>query len=184
MESTSTEYFSPLPSTPGQPPVTLAGAAPNIPYDVKVAREFDRISRELVNARRFGDPTADAIARLGRVDHVARLRERSSTTTVSASTAKQGLTKKGSAFGLSMSWKRSPDKNDGVVAGGRSRARIDVEEEDVFGRDERRSRVRDLMRQMWFDEVDGAGTGDEDERDRREEVGLGRRKVRKASARS
>ena len=175
MESTSTEYFSPLPSTPGQPPVTLAGAAPNIPYDVKVAREFDRISRELVNARRFGDPTADAIA---------RLRERSSTTTVSASTAKQGLTKKGSAFGLSMSWKRSPDKNDGVVAGGRSRARIDVEEEDVFGRDERRSRVRDLMRQMWFDEVDGAGTGDEDERDRREEVGLGRRKVRKASARS
>jgi len=82
-----------------------------------------------------------------------------------------------------MSWKRSPDKNDGVVAGG-SRARVDVEEDDVFGRDERRSRVRDLMRQMWFDEVDGAGTGDEDERDRREEVGLGRRKVRRASARS
>jgi hypothetical protein len=41
-----------------------------------------------------------------------------------------------------------------------------------------------LMRQMWFDEVDCAGTGDEDDRDRREEVGLGRRKVRRASARS
>jgi len=81
-----------------------------------------------------------------------------------------------------MSWKRSPDKNDGAVGG--SRARVDVEEDNVFGRDERRSRVRDLMRQMWFDGADVAGTGDEDERERHEEVSMGKRKVKSATARS
>jgi hypothetical protein len=172
MESTSADYFSPLPSTPGLPPAVTQGVPLNIPYDVKVAREFDRISRELINARRFGDPTTDAIA---------RLRERTSTTPVS-STPKQGLSKKGSGFGLSISWKRSPDKNDGGVGG--SHARVDVEEDNVFGRDTRRSRVRDLMRQMWFDEVDTGGMGDEDDRERHEEVSFGRRKVRRASARS
>ena len=111
----------------------------NIPYDVKVAREFDRISRELANARRFGDPTADAIT---------RLQDRVAPTPIGTTTSKQGLTKKQSAFGLSMSWKRSPDKLD-------SRTRSKIVEDDVF-RGERRSKVREVMRRLWFDEVDVA----------------------------
>ena len=134
---TPPDYFSPPPFTTQT--ASTPGVAMNIPYDVKVAREFARISRELVNARKFGDPTADAIA---------RLQDRVAPTLTGTTASKQGLTKKQSAFGLSMSWKRSP-----------------VVEDDVF-RGERRSKVREVMRRLWFDDVDVAdamGLGAEDD---------------------
>jgi hypothetical protein len=130
---TAPDYFSPLPPTPTTS--NSIGATVNMTYDVKVAREFERISRELVNARRFGDPTGHALA---------RLRNR-----INPTTSQSGLAKKQSAFGLSMSWKRSPDKHEG-------RARIDgVGGDGIFG-GEKRSKVREVMRRLWFDEVDVA----------------------------
>ena len=132
MEVTAPDYFSPLPCTTQ---TTLApGVAANIPFDVKAAREFDRISRELVNAKRFGDPTADAIA---------RLQDRVALTPIGSTTTKHGLTKKQSPFGLTMSWKQLPDK---LV----SRTRGNIVEDDVFG-GERSSKIRDVMRRLWFD---------------------------------
>ena len=151
MEVNSPDYFSPLPSTTQT--TSTPGVSMNIPYDVKVAREFDRISRELVNAKRFGDPTADAIA---------RLQDRVTPTRIGSTTPKQGLPKKQSAFGLSMSWKRSPDKPD-------SRTRENIVEDDVFG-GERRSKVREVMRRLWLDEGDvadvmGLGGAEDDDAD-------------------
>lgn len=107
-------------------------------YDVKVAREFERISRELANARRFGDPVTDALKRLQ----------------MRMNPTQPSLNKKSSTFGLSVSWKRSPEKE--------GRARVDVED-GVFG-GEGRSRVREIMRRLWFDEVELGDVG-------REEVG-------------
>jgi hypothetical protein len=115
------------------------GVSVNMPYDIKVAREFDRISRELANAKRFGDPTADAIARLRHRIMPATHR----------TPPKQELHKKQSAFGLNVSWKRSPDKRDSAS---RTRPRVDVDD-GIFG-GERKSKVREVMRQLWFDEVD------------------------------
>lgn len=134
MEVSAPDYFSPRPFTTRN--TSTPGVAMNTPYDVKVAREFERISRELVNARRFGDPTAEAIA---------RLQDRVAPTPIGTTTSKLGLTKKQSAFGLNMSWRQSPDKLD-------SRTRRKVVEHDVFG-GERRSKVREVTRQLWLDEV-------------------------------
>ena len=132
-------------------------------YDVKVAREFERISRELVNAKRFGDPTGDAIA---------RLRDR-------INPRKQGLAKKQSAFGLSMAWKRSPDKYE---EGGRAR----VDGEGLFG-GERKSKVREIMRRLWFDEIDVndvlGGRDDDGDDDGEEQITL-KGSRRRGSARS
>jgi len=122
MES-APDYFSPMPTNP----TFFPPGQTSITYDVKVQREFERISRELVNAKRFGDPTGEAIA---------RLRDR-------INPQKQGLAKKQSAFGLSMAWKRPPDKYE-------DRARVD--EEGMFG--ERRSKFKEIMRRLWFDEID------------------------------
>lgn len=124
MES-APDYFSPMPTTP----TFVAPGQSNMTYDVKVAREFDRISRELINAKRFGDPTGDAIRRLQ--DRI--------------NPSKNSLAKKQSAFGLSMAWKRSPDKHEG----GRTR----VDHGELF-EGERKSKVREIMRRLWFDEVD------------------------------
>lgn len=142
------DYFSPLPSTTQT--MLTPGVAVNIPYDVKVAREFERISKELSNARRFGDPVTDALTRL-------QDRMNPSSFTSTSGTPKQGLTKKQSAF--SMSWKRSPDKGDNRRGG-------NVIDDDVLGDDgERRSKVRDVMKKLWFDDVDVAdvmGLDDDD----------------------
>jgi hypothetical protein len=135
MEVTTTDYFSPLPFTTQN--TSTPGVTMNIPYDVKVAREFERISRELVNARRFGDPTAEAIA---------RLQDRVAPTPIGTTTSKQGLTKNRPAFGLNVSWRQSPNKLD-------PRTRRNIVEHDVFG-GERRSKVREVTRQLWLDEVD------------------------------
>jgi hypothetical protein len=130
----ATDYFSPLPSATST--LTPSGALVNMTYDVKVAREFERISRELANARRFGDPVGDALK---------RLQERVNPSSTST------LNKKSSTFGLSVSWKRSPDKHEG-------RARVDVED-GVFG-GEGKSRVREVMRRLWFDEAEIGDVGD------------------------
>jgi hypothetical protein len=84
-----------------------------------------------VNAKRFGSPTADALERLR-----ARISPAPS------------LTKKSSAFGLSMTWKRSPDKHTGV-------------EDEGYRGLERRSKVREIMRRMWFERGDEDEDGDE-----------------------
>ena len=120
-------------------------------YDVKVAREFERISRELTNAKRFGDPTGDAIRRLQ--DRI--------------NPSKQSLAKKQSAFGLSLAWKRSPGKFE---EGGRTR----VDHGELFG-GERKSKVREIMRRLWFDEIDVndvLGERDDDGEDGEEQVTL------------
>lgn len=135
------DYFAPMPPTPT--PFT-PGLQVNVPYDVKVAREFDRISKELVNARRFGDPTAAAIC---------RLRERiglvpSPPTEIPSG---QTLLKKQSTFGLSMAWKRSPDKS-GVTSSQPPPGKRSVDRDDVFGI-VNRGKVKELARQLWFDEV-------------------------------
>ena len=143
------DYFSPLSATSQTqlPP----GFPINIPYDVKVAREYDRISRELNNVRRFGDPTADALE---------RLRSR----TVPSATKRADSIKKQSTFGL-YTWRRSPDKL-GVQ-------RVSEENEVFTG--ERKSKVEELMRRLWFDEIDVAElSGLEEE----EEVAAGRRNQR------
>lgn len=84
-----------------------------------------------MNAKRFGSPTADALERLR-----ARISPAPS------------LTKKASAFGLSMTWKRSPDKHTGV-------------EEEGYRGLERQSKVREIMRRMWFERGDDEEDGDE-----------------------
>ena len=150
----ATDYFSPLPATTAA--ITPGGGFVTMTYDVKVAREFERVSRELANARRFGDPVGDAVKRLQK--------------RVNPATLSEGLNKKSSTFGLSVSWKRSPDRLES-----RGRTRVNVED-GVFG-GEGRSRVREVMRRLWFDEVDVAdvddGTGrssDDDEDDDEAEV--------------
>lgn len=165
IEVNSPDYFS----LPSMTQTTLTPGVPmNILYDVKVAREFDRISRELANAKRFGDPTADAITRLqGRV----------APTPIESTTPKQGLTKKQSAFGLSMSWKRSPDTPD-------PRARGQIVKDEIF-RGERRSKVREVMRRLWLDEGDvadvmGFGGAEDDDTD---EVTVRGSKFRMSNAR-
>lgn len=162
------DYFSPLPST------TQARLSPgiqvNIPYDVKVAREFERISRELSNARKFGDPTADAIA---------RLRYRIKPATSNTTTTKKGFTKKQSAYGFGMSSKPSPDKLDS-----RTSRKGNAVDDNVAG-GEKRSKVRDVMKKLWFDEADvvdvvGLGTDDDDDDD----ANVRRSRVGRASDRS
>lgn len=143
------DYFSPLPAT-AQTQLT-SGFPINIPYGVKVAREYDRISRELNNARRFGDPTADAIE---------RLRSR----TVPPATKRADSAKKQSTFGL-YTWRRSPDKV-GVQRG--------PEENEVFT-GERKSKIEELMRRLWFDEIDVAEPSGLEED---EEAAVGRRSER------
>lgn len=159
MES-APDYFSPMPTTP----TFSAPGQTNMTYDVKVAREFERISRELINAKRFGDPTGDA---------VARLRDR-------VNPGRQGsLAKKQSAFGLSMAWKRSPDKHH---EGGRAR----VDGDDVFG-GERKSKVREIIRRLWFDEIDVSdvmGGGMDDDADDGEEQVTLKSSRRRGSAQS
>jgi hypothetical protein len=134
------DYFSPIPSAQQM----LTPAAVNMTYDVKVAREYERISRELANAKRFGNPIADAISRLR-----ARAQPASN----------PSLAKKSSAFGLSMTWKRSPDKLG---------ERRETNTAALFD-DEGRSKLREAMRRMWFDGVDvreiGCGFVDSDDAD-------------------
>ena len=132
MESNGQDYFSPIPSTT-QTTLTPGLQIP-IPYDVRVAREFDRISRELANAKRFGDPSADALG---------RLRTRTMPTT------KDRLTKKPNGFALGMTWKRSPDKDEYRTRRGRE----SFTTEEVFD-GERRSKAREILRQLWLDEGD------------------------------
>jgi hypothetical protein len=167
------DYFAPMPPTPT--PFT-PGMQVNVPYDVKVAREFDRISKELVNARRFGDPTADAIC---------RLRERiglvpSPPTEIPSG---QTLAKKQSTFGLSMAWKRSPDK-PGAPSSQPPPGKRSVGNDDVFGM-VNRGKVKDFVRQLWFDEVDLSDfTGRVRLEDDEEEVTVRKVRRRRASARS
>jgi hypothetical protein len=154
------DYFSPLPSTTQ---TTLTpGLAINVPYDVKVAREFDRISRELVNVRRFGDPTGDAITRLRN-----RIRPAAPAT---APKTEGGLNKKPSAFGLNVSWKRSLDDTDATRS-----VRRNVNVNNMVLEEERKNRVQEVLRQLWYDEVDvadiaGLGGGDDDEDDEEEVI--------------
>jgi hypothetical protein len=144
---TAPDYFALLPTTPTT--ANPIGFTVNMTYDVKVTREFERISRELINTRRFGDPTGDALTRLS--------------TRINPTTSQPGSTKKQSAFDLSsVPWKRSSDKLDS----GRIRG-DEAGEGGVFG-GEQRSKIREVMRQLWFDEIDVTDVGarsfeDEDE---------------------
>ena len=139
------DYFSPL------------------PFDVKVAREFDRISRELVNVRRFGDPTTDAIARL-------RNRIKPATPSTITTNAQGGLNKRPSAFGLNVSWKRLSDNVDSTYS-----MRGNANDNEVLGGRDRK--VQEIMRRLWFDEADVtdiAGLrGDDGDDDDDEEEGEG-----------
>jgi hypothetical protein len=161
---TTPDYFSLLPTTPTT--TNPIGFTVNMTYDVKVTREFERISRELINARRFGDPTGDALARLA--------------TRINPTMSQPGLTKKQSAFDLStIPWKRSSDKSDS----GRMRGN-EAGEDGVF-RGEQRSKIREVMRQLWFDEIDvmdvGARSFDDEDEVR---VAVGSSRARRGSGRN
>ena len=142
------DYFAaPIPLTSTPAPST-PGIQVNIPYDIKVAREFDRISKELVNARRFGDPATDAISRLReRIGHLPASQH------VSFSSSEwQTLAKKSSAFGLSMAWKRSPDKSAASSASNPTSTKSSLGDE-MFGVADR-EKVKEIIKKLWFDEAD------------------------------
>ena len=167
------DYFAaPIPLTSTPAPLT-PGVQVNIPYDVKVAREFDRISKELVNAQRFGDPTADAISRLReRIGPVPAFQR------VSLSSEGQTLVKKSSAFGLSMAWTRSPDKSMASPASNPTSTKSNLGAEKFGGAD--RGKMKEIIAQLWFDEANlsdfiGMTRVDDDE----EEVTLRRDNARR-----
>lgn len=141
MES-AVDYFSPLPS--GTQSNLSPGVQANISFDAKVAREFDRISRELTNAKRFGDPISDALG---------RLQQRTNPVSTRA------VGKKQTAFGLHAAWKRSPDKMEATGVRNRSR---DVEEEGLQTRD-RKTKIQEVMGRLWNDEVDFSRRGNDDD---------------------
>src|SRR5204862_7197418 len=68
-------------------------------------------------------------------------------------TGNTDFSKNQSSFGLGVSWKRSPDKLDSIT-----RTKSRGFGGDVFGsrggNGEKQSKVREVMRQLWFDEVD------------------------------
>ena len=166
MES-GADYFSPLPA--GTQSMFTPGVQANMPYDVKVAREYDRIARELTNAKRFGNPISDALQ---------RLQER-----VNPVSSSKGLTKKQSAFGLNVAWKRSPDKVEAATSSTGHRPRVDLEEDGLFA-GERKSKVKEVMRKLWYEEVDISKTGDENDDGDETLVGMRRHKGKATASRS
>ena len=141
------DYFAaPIPLTSTSAPFTT-GIQVNIPYDIKVAREFERISKELVNARRFGDPTADAISRLHE-----RIGPLSAYQRHSLRLDSRGLAKKQSAFGLGMTWKRSPGKSGPSPPSNPTSTKNDLGDE-MFGVVDR-GKVKEITKRLWYHEAD------------------------------
>jgi hypothetical protein len=88
----TTEYLSP----------SLPGFPLNVPFELKVKKEYDRLSKELKNVKRFSDPLKAALERLQN-----RLMLPSTSITIKS---KLTAMKKNSGQRLSRSWSRSHDK--------------------------------------------------------------------------
>lgn len=170
--TTTTNVSSPLQNSSDVESTTMSDYFSPLPFDVKVAREFDRISRELVNVRRFGDPTTDAIARL-------RNRIKPATPSTITTNAQGGLNKRPSAFGLNVSWKRLSDNVDSTYS-----MRGNANDNEVLGGRDRK--VQEIMRRLWFDEADvtdiaglrGDDGDDDDDEEEGEEVIVRKPKVK------
>ena len=62
------------------------------------------------------------------------------------------MAKKSSAFGLSMAWKRSPDKSAASSASNPTSTKSSLGDE-MFGVADR-EKVKEIIKKLWFDEAD------------------------------
>jgi hypothetical protein len=130
--------------TPSAPGSITSRASISLPYDIKAAKEYDRVSRQLANVKKFGSPTSDALRRLRDISFFNRFYKPNNTNTNS-----NRLRKSQSAFGLTMSWKSPASKSD---LGSFENDSTEVGYKSV-PEEERSEKLHEIMRKLWNEEI-------------------------------